>query len=175
EAIVGNEWLTEQLEPILQSVPMELRAKVEPAELYHEMLEHRWFMSEQAAAEISMKEAAQSYVNTVLRGLPDEKGAVDGMDSGRPLANPFDPSQGFADEEGDTPYDPWEDEAEFSTEDKSAYFDIAALRAKPRITEVDQSYLLPEAARSTACAAFEYRLGHRSTILHPIRKDEQYS
>jgi tRNA A-37 threonylcarbamoyl transferase component Bud32 len=71
EAIVAHEWLTEQFEPILQSVPMELRAKLEPAELYHEMLEHRWFMSEQAGAEISMAEAALSYVNTVLRGLPD--------------------------------------------------------------------------------------------------------
>src|SRR3954462_3985273 len=64
EAIVAHEWLTEQFEPVLQSVPMELRAKLEPAELYHEMLEHRWFMSEKAEAEISMEEAAQAYVNT---------------------------------------------------------------------------------------------------------------
>jgi hypothetical protein len=129
---VAHEWLTEQFEPSLQSVPLELRAKLEPAELYHEMLEHRWFMSEQAGAEISMEAAAQSYVDTVLRGLPDEKVAVSAMESERPLANPFDPSQGFADEEGDTPYDPWEDEVESSTEDEPAYFDIAALRAKTK-------------------------------------------
>jgi uncharacterized protein DUF4032/lipopolysaccharide kinase (Kdo/WaaP) family protein len=132
EAIVAHEWLTEQFEPSLESVPLELRAKLEPAELYHEMLEHRWFMSEQAGAEISMEEAAQSYVNTVLRGLPDEKVAVSAMESERPLANPFDPSQGFADEEDEMPYDPWEDEAESSTEEESAYFDIAALRAKAK-------------------------------------------
>jgi hypothetical protein len=132
EAIVAHEWLTEQFEPILQAVPLELRAKLEPAELYHEMLEHRWFMSEQARAEISMEEAAQSYVNTVLRGLPDEKLAVSAMESERPLTNPFDPSQGFADEEDDMPYDPWEDEAEASTEQESAYFDIAALRARAK-------------------------------------------
>jgi hypothetical protein len=132
EAIVAHEWLTEQFEPILQAVPLELRAKLEPAELYHEMLEHRWFMSEQAGAEISMEEAAQSYVNTVLRGLPDEKVAVSAMESERPLANPFDPSQGFADEEDEMPYDPWEDEAESSTEEEPAYFDIAALRAKAK-------------------------------------------
>jgi Domain of unknown function (DUF4032)/Lipopolysaccharide kinase (Kdo/WaaP) family len=130
EAIVAHEWLTEQFEPSLESVPLELRAKLEPAELYHEMLEHRWFMSEQAGAEISMEEAAQSYMNTVLRGLPDEKVAVFAMESERPLANPFDPSQGFADEEDEMPYDPWEDEAESSTEEERAYFDIAALRAK---------------------------------------------
>jgi hypothetical protein len=132
EAIVAHEWLTEQFEPILQAVPLELRAKLEPAELYHEMLEHRWFMSEQAGAEISMEEAAQSYVNTVLRGLPDEKLAVSAMGSERPLANPFDPSQGFADEEDEMPYDPWEDEAESGAEEEAAYFDIAALRAKAK-------------------------------------------
>ena len=132
EAIVAHEWLTEQFEPSLESVPLELRAKLEPAELYHEMLEHRWFMSEQARAEISMEEAAQSYVNTVLRGLPDEKVAVSAMESERPLANPFDPSQGFADEEDEMPYDPWEDEAESSSEEEHAYFDIAALRAKAK-------------------------------------------
>jgi tRNA A-37 threonylcarbamoyl transferase component Bud32 len=131
EAIVAHEWLTEQFEPILQSVPMELRAKLEPAELYHEMLEHRWFMSEQAGAEISMAEAALSYVNTVLRGLPDEEIAVSALESTGPLTNPFDPSQGFADDDSEKPYDPWEDEAtEAEEEPAEAYLDIAALRAK---------------------------------------------
>jgi hypothetical protein len=135
EAIVAHEWLTEQFEPIVQSVPMELRAKLESAELYHEMLEHRWFVSEQARAEISMVEAAQSYVNTVLRGLPDEEVAVSATESEPPLANPFDPSQGFADDEDEKPYDPWEDgtaESEADQEPAAAYLDIGVLRAKAR-------------------------------------------
>jgi hypothetical protein len=134
EAIVAHEWLTEQFEPIVQSVPIELRSKLEPAELYHEVLEHRWFLSEAAGTEISMQEAAQSYMNTVLRGLPDEAVAVSAMES-MPLANPFDPSQGFADDEHEKPYDPWEDEAaesEETEEPAAAYLDIAALRAKAR-------------------------------------------
>jgi Domain of unknown function (DUF4032) len=135
EAIVAHEWLTEQFEPLVQSVPMDLRAKLEPAELYHEMLEHRWFLSERAGAEISVDEAAQSYVNTVLRELPDEEVAVSAMESMGPLANPFDPSQGLIDEEYETPYDPWEDEAadsEAAGERAPAYLDIAALRAKAK-------------------------------------------
>jgi hypothetical protein len=135
EAIVAHEWLTEQFEPVVQLVPVELRAKLEPAELYHEMLEHRWFLSEQAGAEISMEDSAQAYVNTVLRGLPDEKVAFSDMESTRPLANPFDPSQGFADDEHEKPYDPWEDEAAESdkeVEPAAAYLDIAALRAKAK-------------------------------------------
>jgi len=135
EAIVAHEWLTEQFEPLVQSVPMDLRAKLEPAELYHEMLEHRWFLSERAGAEISVVEAAQSYVNTVLRELPDEEVAVSAMESMGPLANPFDPSQGLIDEEYEKPYDPWEDEAadsEAAGERAPAYLDIAALRAKAK-------------------------------------------
>ena len=135
EAIVAHEWLTEQFEPVVQSVPTELRAKLEPAELYHEVLEHRWFLSERAGAEMPLAEAAQSYVSTVLRGLPDEEIAVSDMESMGPLANPYDPSQGFADGDDEKPYDPWEDEeAESSAEEPpaEAYLDIAALRAKTK-------------------------------------------
>jgi hypothetical protein len=135
EAIVAHEWLTEQFEPIVQSVPMELRAKLEPAELYHEVLEHRWFLSEEAGNEVSMEEAAEQYMITVLRSLPDEAVAVSSMESMGPLANPFDPSQGFADEEDEKPYDPWEDEAaesEQEDEPTAAYLDIAALRARAK-------------------------------------------
>jgi hypothetical protein len=130
EAIVAHEWLTEQFEPMVQAVPMELRAKLEPAELYHEMLEHRWFLSERAGAEISMEEAALSYVNTVLSGLPDEEVTVSDMESTGPL-----PSLGdLGDEEADKPYDPWEDDAANSEEQEpaQAYLDIAALRAKAK-------------------------------------------
>ena len=134
EAIVAHEWLTDQFEPIVQSVPQELRSKLEPAELYHEVLEHRWFLSEAAGSEISMEEAARSYMRTVLQDLPDEAIAVSAMESMGPLANPFDPSLGFADEEYERPYDPWEDEASAPEPEEPAgtYLDIAALRAKAK-------------------------------------------
>ena len=79
-----------------------------------------------------MEEAAQSYVNTVLRGLPDEEVAVSAAESTALLANPFEPSEGFADED-EEPYDPWEDDAAGSHAEKpsaAGYLDIAALRAR---------------------------------------------
>ena len=57
------------------------------------------------------------------------------MESMGPLANPYDPSQGFADEEYEKPYDPWEDDDETPDEEEeplAAYLDIAALRAKAK-------------------------------------------
>src|SRR5215216_2916700 len=136
EAIVAHEWLTEVFEPVVQSVPSELRAKLEPAEVYHEVLEHRWFLSEQSGVEVPIQKAAESYINTVLRRLPDEEVALSALESMGPLANPFDPSQGFADEEYEKPYDPWEDgdEAPGIDEDEppTEYLDIATLRAKAK-------------------------------------------
>src|SRR5215216_3746459 len=136
EAIVAHEWLTEVFEPVLQLVPTELRAKLEPAELYHEVLEHRWFLSEQAGAEVPILEAAKSYIDTVLRRLPDEEVALSAVEAMGPLANPFDPSQGFDDEDYEKPYDPWEDveeAAEAEAEQPATEFlDIAALRAKAK-------------------------------------------
>jgi len=133
---VAHEWLTEVFEPVVQAVPSELRAKLEPAEVYHEVLEHRWFLSEQSGTEVPIQKAAESYINTVLRRLPDEEVALSALASMGPLANPFDPSQGFTDEEYEKPYDPWEDgegapgavEEELQTD----YLDIAALRARAK-------------------------------------------
>ena len=129
ESIVAHQWLTERFEPVVQSVPSELRTKLEPAELYHEVLEHRWFLSERAGSEVSILDAAGSYMETVLRGLPDEAVAMQAMESMGPLANPFDPSQGFVDDEAEKPYDPWEDgDAEEESLPAASYLDIAALR-----------------------------------------------
>jgi hypothetical protein len=133
EAIVAHQWLTERFEPVVNSVPVEMRAKLEPAELYHEVLEHRWYMSERAEHEVAVEEAARSYLDTELHKLPDEAVAVSTEDTLVGLANPFDPSMGFADGEEDKPYDPWEegDEAPGADEEPaSEYLDIAALRAR---------------------------------------------
>ena len=44
--IVAHAWLAEVFEPTIHSVPIEMRRKLEPAEIFHEILEHRWYMSE---------------------------------------------------------------------------------------------------------------------------------
>ena len=76
EAIVAHQWLTERFEPVVNSVPHEMRGKLEPAELYHEVLEHRWFLSERAGRRSTRYDAAQSYMDSVLHRLPDEAVAV---------------------------------------------------------------------------------------------------
>jgi hypothetical protein len=80
EVQVAHEWLSRIYEPATRSVPAELRSKLEPAELFHELLEHRWYLSEQAGRDMTLQDAADDYVSSVLPGKPDEA-AVLGLDT----------------------------------------------------------------------------------------------
>lgn len=80
EELVAHDWLAGVYEPITRSVPRELRAKLEPAEIFHELLEHRWYLSERAGHDMSLEETVGDYVRTVLPGRPDEV-AVVGVDT----------------------------------------------------------------------------------------------
>jgi hypothetical protein len=71
-AVVAHRWLTEIYEPIMRMVPRELRGKLEPPEIFHEILEHRWFLSERAGHEVDIMETTRSYIDNVLARRPDE-------------------------------------------------------------------------------------------------------
>jgi hypothetical protein len=73
EQIVAHDWLVNAFEPTLAAVPADLRRKLEPAQLFHEILDHRWFMAQQESRDVPMVEAAEHYVDTVLRHRPDEQ------------------------------------------------------------------------------------------------------
>jgi hypothetical protein len=60
-------------EPAIAAVPSELLGRRDAAELFHELLEHRWFLSEKAGRDVGMKKAIASYVDDVLRPAADEK------------------------------------------------------------------------------------------------------
>ena len=70
--IVAHRWLAEVFEPVLQAVPRELRCRLQQAELFHEFLEHRWFLSERAGRDVGPEVAVRSYVDDVLAHKPDE-------------------------------------------------------------------------------------------------------
>jgi Domain of unknown function (DUF4032)/Lipopolysaccharide kinase (Kdo/WaaP) family len=76
EETVARHWLTDVFEPVVERVPADLRGKLEPAELFHEVLVHRWFMSEAAGHDVGMDAAARSYIENVLRFRPDEQAVL---------------------------------------------------------------------------------------------------
>ncbi len=81
EAQVAHDWLSRIYEPVTRAVPPQLAAKVEPAELFHEVLEHRWYLSERAGHDMSIEDTVRDYVDTVLPTKPDEV-AILGVDTG---------------------------------------------------------------------------------------------
>jgi hypothetical protein len=73
ESVVAYRWLAEVFEPAVARVPAELRGKRDPAELFHEILEHRRHLSEAAGRDVTLESAADAYVEEVLARTPDER------------------------------------------------------------------------------------------------------
>jgi hypothetical protein len=58
-------------------IPPEARGKLEPAEVFHEVLVHRWYLSEKAGAEVGIFDTARDYIDNVLATKPNEIIAAD--------------------------------------------------------------------------------------------------
>ena len=80
EEMVAHDWLSRVYEPVTRGVPASLLAKLEPAEIFHEVLEHRWYLAERAQHDIPIADALADYIAEVLPGKPDER-AVLGVDT----------------------------------------------------------------------------------------------
>jgi len=72
EEVAAHEWLTKVFEPVIAAIPRELRGKYEAAEIFHQLLEHRWYRAQNESRDVPLSEALTSYVDTVLRHRRDE-------------------------------------------------------------------------------------------------------
>ena len=71
ETVAAHRWLEEVYDPVVAAIPIELRGRLAPPEIFHEILEHRWYLSEQAGRDVGTTAAAKSYFETVLPHAPD--------------------------------------------------------------------------------------------------------
>jgi hypothetical protein len=72
EEMVAHEWLAKVFEPVVRAIPRELKGRLEPAEVFHQLLEHRWYLSENENRDMPLAEALTSYIDNVLRHRRDE-------------------------------------------------------------------------------------------------------
>lgn len=72
EEIVAHRWVTERFEAVAGRIPTDLRGKLEPAQVFHEVLEHGWFMSERAGSCVELDAALEDYLVTQLPHRRDE-------------------------------------------------------------------------------------------------------
>ncbi len=135
ESVVAHQWLTHSFGPVVDSVPADLRGKREPAQIFHEVLDYRWYQSQREQRDVPLTEAVHGYIHDVLSALPDEElastTAAPLHEGGRELLNPFEPSYGFADDEDEEVEDPWQTEAhEPGTALLPDHLDIEELRRR---------------------------------------------
>jgi Domain of unknown function (DUF4032)/Lipopolysaccharide kinase (Kdo/WaaP) family len=71
ETVAAHRWLEEIYDPVVAAIPAGLRDRLAPPEVFHEMLEHRWYLSEQAGHDVGTTAAARSYFETVLPRVPE--------------------------------------------------------------------------------------------------------
>lgn len=76
EEIAAHRWVTDRFERVASEVTPDLRGRLEPAEIFHEVLEHRWFMSERAGMSVPFDEAVRDYVDSILAGKPYERSVL---------------------------------------------------------------------------------------------------
>lgn len=89
EEIVANSWVMDCFEPVISNIPRELRGKLEAPEIYHEVLEHRWYHSERLGHDVGLAEATRDYVDSVLRHKPDELAILGGTTADPAETQPF--------------------------------------------------------------------------------------
>jgi hypothetical protein len=80
EEFAAHDWVANVFEPTIKAIPLDLRGKLEPAQIFHEVQEHRWFMSQTEGRYVPMDEAVQHYVDHVLRHRRDEASLI-GVDT----------------------------------------------------------------------------------------------
>ena len=76
EQQAAHRWLTEVFEPVVRAVPAALRGKLESTELFVQVIEHRWFMSEEVGRDVGLAPAVHSYLADILAHRPDEQAVL---------------------------------------------------------------------------------------------------
>jgi hypothetical protein len=76
ESQAAHRWLTEVFEPVVRAVPQHLRGKLEPPELFVQVIGHRWQLSEDAGRDVGLAPAVQSFLSNVLVHRPDEQAVL---------------------------------------------------------------------------------------------------
>jgi hypothetical protein len=62
----ARRWLPEVFDYVIGLIPQEMRGRVEPAQMFHEILEHRWYLGEKAGQDVGIEFATKDYASAIL-------------------------------------------------------------------------------------------------------------
>jgi hypothetical protein len=103
EEVLAHRWLSEVFEPVIKAIPREYSGRLEPAEVFHQVLLHRWDLAEKLDRKVPLEEAVNSYVINVLAHRRDEEALIAPLTEAitLPTAIPSGNIEVDEDEEGD--------------------------------------------------------------------------
>ena len=64
--VLAHRWVRQVFRPAVRTVPLELRGEMDAAQIYHEVLEHRWYLSENAGSDVGLEATIADYIAHVL-------------------------------------------------------------------------------------------------------------
>ncbi len=73
EAVAAYRWLDEVYGRVVAAIPPTHSDRLEPVEVFHEVIEHKWYLSEQQGGDVGVDRALDSYLTSVLPRSADEK------------------------------------------------------------------------------------------------------
>jgi Domain of unknown function (DUF4032)/Lipopolysaccharide kinase (Kdo/WaaP) family len=62
----ARRWLRDTYHHVMNQVPLELRDRVEQTQMFHEILEHRWYLGEKAGHDLGLDYATKDYIENIL-------------------------------------------------------------------------------------------------------------
>ena len=89
ESVAAVRWLDRRFEPIIAAIPGHLLVRLEAAEIFHQLLEHRWYLAERQGHDVSLEEALPSYLDEILVTSPDERLQLDEPTAEIPRVDPI--------------------------------------------------------------------------------------
>ena len=78
DALAAYDWLTNVYEPTVGAIPEGLRSRMAEAEAFHQILEHRWYLSEEAGHDVGMDAAVSRFITDILPSAPPEEAILPG-------------------------------------------------------------------------------------------------
>jgi hypothetical protein len=94
DALVAYDWLNTVYTPTIAAIPADLHTRLPDAEAFHQILEHRWYLSEAAGIDVGLEAAVQAYLADILPFapveesiLPDPQDSQDFLDENEPVSH----------------------------------------------------------------------------------------
>ena len=69
--VMAQRWLADVFEKVISRVPDHMRGRVERAQMFHEILENRWYLSEKAGHDVGLEVATDNYCAEILPSRRD--------------------------------------------------------------------------------------------------------